>query len=158
MSRTTYGSLILHIPKDWEDASIITLLPPTPKPFSLLSTKGVGEQQPNLVIRRQGFSGDAPDLEAFASAQDQMMTQLTDDLKVLSRGDLKLDKSGTPAVSREYSFRSEPQYVQQLQVYFVFGRALFTACGTGAADASFAKLREHFYNVLNTIEFNESSE
>ena len=157
MSRTHYGNINLQIPDDWEDASIITLLPPTPESFSMLTTKGVGQQQPNLVIRRQSFSGEAPDLEAFANAQEQMMRQLTEDVKVLSRETLTLSNSGRPSILREFSFRAEPSYIQQLHVYFVVDQQVLTACGTGAADASFGKLRTSFLDLLHSIELGDKT-
>jgi hypothetical protein len=152
MPKRSYGDISLTLPDAWKDASIVTLLPPSTPTFSLLSTKGVGEQQPNLVIRGQAFDGVPPDLEKFAKVQEQMMAQITDDLKVLDRGSLTLEASGINAVTRDYSFRSEPHYVRQLQVYFLGSKTLYIACGSGTASNTFDVLRKQYCELLNTIE------
>jgi len=152
MSKRSYGDISLTLPDAWQDASIITLLPPSTPSFSLMSTKGVGEQQPNLVIRGQAFEGEPPELEEFAKVQEQMMAQMTDDFKVLDKGSITLEAAGITAVTRDYSFRSEPHYVHQLQVYFLGPKVLYIACGSGAASSTFKALRQQYCDLLNTVE------
>ncbi len=146
MARATYHELTLDVPDGWEDASIISLLAPAPPQASMLTTKRVDAERPNLILKRQRVPGGELDLEAFAAEQERVMAQLVADVKIVARGTMTIGT--TTAVTRELTFTAPPRALRQLQAYFLCGETLFTAVGTAAFDPTFETMRRDFRRIL----------
>ena len=151
MSKFCYRDLILNVPEDWQDSSILSWMTPQPPQIRTMSVKEVQSEQPNVVLTRRQISGEA-DLESFAKGQEQVMASLMPGLKVLTRGERKLAEPLSRALTREFSFDGGQGQLRQLQAYFQSADSFYIFAATSSNDLNFDKLQQQALALLDSLE------
>jgi hypothetical protein len=158
MPRAILGELAIDIPIGWEDQSTLSLVSPALDPAPLLRAKPSTPDHATIAVKQQVFSGDPPDLEELARAQEQVVAQLIPGSRVLDRGRVTLAfgakdlEAGVHAVTRELSLPTkEAGPLRQLQLFFCLGSTLYVFTGTGPNDQRFDALRSQFLDLASSM-------
>jgi hypothetical protein len=136
---TTFGSLVLDLPQDLEDETVVILRAPAPPSLTPLRVSKAPALRPAFVCKRTPLGPSPPSLDQLADVETQTMMGLASGVQLHAR---TVETVGNrPTLLLEASFDTPGGRVRQVHATTIIGRSALSFAATATDDAAFPSVR-----------------
>lgn len=136
---TTWGSLVLDLPQDLEDETVVILRAPAPASLTPLRVSKGPALRPSFVCKRSPLGPSPPSLDQLAEVETQTLMGLTSGVQLHARSVETVGER--PTLILEASFDTPSGRIRQVHATTVIGRSALSFAATATDDAAFPSVR-----------------
>jgi hypothetical protein len=146
--RATWGSLVLDLPQDLEDETVVILRAPEPANAVPLRLSKGPTLRPSFVCKQTSLGPNPPTLDQLADVEIQALVGMAAGLTVHSRGVEVI--AGRPTLLVEAYFDTPSGRIRQTHATTVFGRVALSFAATALDDAAFPSIRATLRSLIGS--------